>query len=129
MKEMSVQHKCGRFSLIVWRRNGLLTHVSPRWTLLHSFARRRKAARKETLKSEKKGPGKIAHAKGTQKSAQSTIKQAAKKADVRPGPRKDKPTLLAESDNNHEEDEERLEGNQRRRLSLSTDRCENQGAE
>ena len=34
-----------------------------------------------------------------------------------------------ESDNNHEEDEERLEGRKRRRLSLSADRCENQGAE
>jgi hypothetical protein len=30
--------------------------------------------------SEKKGPGKLAHAKGTQKSAKSTTKQAAKKA-------------------------------------------------
>ena len=34
-----------------------------------------------------------------------------------------------ESDNNHEEEEERLEGSKRRRLSLSADRCENQGAE
>ena len=33
-----------------------------------------------------------------------------------------------ESDGNHEEDEERLEGSKRRRLSLSADRCENQGA-
>jgi hypothetical protein len=32
------------------------------------------------------------------------------------------------SDNNHEE-EERLEGRKRRNLSLSADRCENQGAE
>ena len=30
--------------------------------------------------SEKKAPGKLAHAKGTQKSAKSTTKQAAKKA-------------------------------------------------
>src|SRR2546426_12498400 len=34
-----------------------------------------------------------------------------------------------ESDNHHEEEEERLEGRKRRRLSLSADRCENQGAE
>ena len=45
--------------------------------------------------SEKKAPGKLAHAKGTQKSAKSTTKQAAKKAAARPGPRKDKPTLLS----------------------------------
>ena len=45
--------------------------------------------------SEKKAPGKLAHAKGTQKSAKSTTKQAAKKAAARPGPRADKPTLLA----------------------------------
>ena len=31
--------------------------------------------------SEKKAPGKLAHAKGTQKSAKSATKQAAKKAD------------------------------------------------
>ena len=37
--------------------------------------------------SEKKAPGKLAHAKGTQKSAKSTTKQAAKKAAARPGPR------------------------------------------
>src|SRR5262249_53867144 len=34
--------------------------------------RRRKATRKETLMSEKKAPGKLAHAKDTQKSAKST---------------------------------------------------------
>jgi hypothetical protein len=34
-----------------------------------------------------------------------------------------------ESDNHHEEQEERLEGRKGRRLSLSADRCENQGAE
>ena len=45
---------------------------------------------KETLMSEKKAPGKLAHAKGTQKSAKSTTKQAAKKAAARPGPRADK---------------------------------------
>ena len=45
--------------------------------------------------SEKKAPGKRAHAKGTQKSAKSTTKQAAMKAASRPGPRADKPTLLA----------------------------------
>ncbi|MCE9564227.1 MAG: DUF1801 domain-containing protein [Planctomycetes bacterium] len=39
--------------------------------------------------SEKKVPGKLAHAKGTQKSAKSTTKKVA----ARPG--KDKPTLLA----------------------------------
>ena len=39
---------------------------------------------------EKKAPGKLAHAKGTQKSAKSTTKQAAKKAAARPGPRADK---------------------------------------
>src|SRR5436309_4936588 len=39
--------------------------------------------------SEKKAPGKLAHAKGTQKSANSTTKQAAKKAAARPGPRAD----------------------------------------
>src|SRR6185295_17533167 len=33
-----------------------------------------------------------------------------------------------ESDNNHEEEEERLGGRKSRRLSLSADRCENQGA-
>jgi hypothetical protein len=44
----------------------------------------------ETLMSEKKAPGKLAHAKGTQKSAKSTTKQAAKKAAARPGPRADK---------------------------------------
>ena len=40
--------------------------------------------------SEKKAPGKLAHAKGTQKSAKSTTKQAAKKAAPRPAPRADK---------------------------------------
>src|SRR5262245_27716517 len=40
--------------------------------------------------SEKKAPGKRAHAKGTQESARSTTKQAAKKAAARPGPRADK---------------------------------------
>ena len=40
--------------------------------------------------SEKKAPGKLAHAKGAQKSAKSTTKQAAKKAAARPGPRADK---------------------------------------
>ena len=40
--------------------------------------------------SEKKAPGKLTHAKGTQKSAQSTTKQAAKKAAPRPAPRADK---------------------------------------
>ena len=40
--------------------------------------------------SEKKAPGKLAHAKGTQKSAKSATKQAAKKAAARPGPRADK---------------------------------------
>ena len=40
--------------------------------------------------SEKKAPGKLAHAKGTQKSAKSATKQAAKKASARPGPRADK---------------------------------------
>jgi hypothetical protein len=34
-----------------------------------------------------------------------------------------------ENDNNHEEEEKRLEGRKRGRLSLSADRCENQGAE
>jgi hypothetical protein len=40
--------------------------------------------------SEKKAPGKLAHAKGTQESATSATKQAAKKAAARPGPRADK---------------------------------------
>ena len=40
--------------------------------------------------SEKEAPGKLAHAKGTQKSTTSTTKQAAKKAAARPGPRADK---------------------------------------
>ena len=40
--------------------------------------------------SEKKAPGKLVHAKGTQKSAKSNTKQAAKKAAARPGPRADK---------------------------------------
>ena len=79
--------------------------------------------------AEKKAQGKLAHAKGTQKSAKRTTKQAATKAAARPGTRNDKPTLLAESDNNHEEDEEQLKGRKGRRLSLSPDRCENQGAE
>ena len=37
--------------------------------------------------SEKEAPGKLAHAKGTQKSATSTTKQAAKKAAPRPATR------------------------------------------
>jgi hypothetical protein len=40
--------------------------------------------------SEKKAPGKLAHAKGTQKSAKSTTEQAATKAAARPGPGADK---------------------------------------
>ena len=44
----------------------------------------------ETPMSEKKAPGKLAHAKGTQKSAKSITKKAAKKAAARPGPRADK---------------------------------------
>ena len=40
--------------------------------------------------SEKKAPDKVAHAKGTQKSAKSTTKQAGKKAAPRPAPRTDK---------------------------------------
>ncbi len=40
--------------------------------------------------SAKKAPGKLAHAKGTQKSAKSTTKPAAKKAAPRPAPRADK---------------------------------------
>jgi hypothetical protein len=40
--------------------------------------------------SEKKAPGKLARAKGAQKSAKSTTKKAAKKAAARPGPRADK---------------------------------------
>jgi uncharacterized protein YdhG (YjbR/CyaY superfamily) len=40
--------------------------------------------------SEKEAPGKLARAKGTQKSAKSTTKQAAKKATARPGPGADK---------------------------------------
>ena len=40
--------------------------------------------------SEKKAPGKLAHARGTQKSAKSPTKQAANKAAARPGPRADK---------------------------------------
>ena len=36
---------------------------------------RRKATRKETLMSEKKAPGKLAHAKGTQKYAKIATKQ------------------------------------------------------
>jgi len=40
--------------------------------------------------SEKEAPGKLAHAKGTQKSAKSTTKKAAKKAAARAGPRADK---------------------------------------
>ena len=40
--------------------------------------------------SEKKAPGQLAHPKGTQKSARSTGKKAAKKAAARPGPRADK---------------------------------------
>ena len=39
--------------------------------------------------SEKKAPGKLAHAKGTQKSARNTTKPAAKKAAPRPAPRAD----------------------------------------
>jgi hypothetical protein len=37
--------------------------------------------------SEKKAPGKLAHAKGTHKSARSTTRKAAKKAATRPRPR------------------------------------------
>jgi hypothetical protein len=44
----------------------------------------------ETLMSEKKASGKLAHAKGTHESAKSTTKQAAKKAAARPGPGADK---------------------------------------
>jgi hypothetical protein len=62
---------------------------------VNAVIRRRKATRKETLMAEKKAQGKLAHAKGTQKSAKSTTKQAATKAAARPGPRKDKPILLA----------------------------------
>jgi hypothetical protein len=40
--------------------------------------------------SEKKAPGKLANAKGTQKPAKGTTKKAAKKAPARPGPRADK---------------------------------------
>ena len=40
--------------------------------------------------SEKKDRGKLAHAKGTQKSAKSATHQATKKATARPGPRADK---------------------------------------
>src|SRR5262245_7987242 len=40
--------------------------------------------------SEKKAPGKLARAKGTQKSARGTTTQAAKKAAARPGPRADR---------------------------------------
>jgi uncharacterized protein YdhG (YjbR/CyaY superfamily) len=38
----------------------------------------------------KKAPAKLAHAKGTQKSAKSTTKHSAKKASARPAPRADK---------------------------------------
>src|SRR5262245_26447072 len=44
----------------------------------------------EALMSEKKAPGKLAHAKGTQESAKSTTQQAAKRAAARPGPGADK---------------------------------------
>jgi hypothetical protein len=47
--------------------------------------------------SEKKPPGKLADAKGTQKSAKSTTKQAAKKAAGRPGPRADKVSTKSRS--------------------------------
>jgi hypothetical protein len=40
--------------------------------------------------SKKEAPGKLAHAKGAQKSAKSTTEQAARKAAARPGPRADK---------------------------------------
>ena len=40
--------------------------------------------------SEKKAPGKLAHAKGTPQSAKGAARQAAKKAAARPGPRADK---------------------------------------
>ena len=40
--------------------------------------------------SEKKAPGKLAPAKGTQKSARNTTRQATKKAAARPGPGADK---------------------------------------
>src|SRR5262249_55057520 len=39
--------------------------------------------------SEKEGPGKLAHAKGAQKSAKRTAGRAARKAAARPGPRAD----------------------------------------
>jgi hypothetical protein len=42
------------------------------------IVRPRRATRKETLMSEKKAPGKLAHAKGTQKSAKSTTASARK---------------------------------------------------
>jgi hypothetical protein len=45
--------------------------------------------------SENNAPGKLAHAKGTQKSAKTSAKLTAKKAAARPGPRADKPTLLS----------------------------------
>src|SRR5262249_30749091 len=61
----------------------------PRPHGLHGVFRRRKATRKEALMSEKKAPGKLAHAKGTRKPARSTTKQAGKKAAARPGPRAD----------------------------------------
>ena len=44
----------------------------------------------ETLMSDMKATGKLTHAKGTQKSAKSTTKQAAKKPAARPGPHADK---------------------------------------
>jgi hypothetical protein len=47
---------------------------------------RRKAAKKETLMSEKKAPDKLARAKGAQNSSKGAVKQAAKKA----APRADK---------------------------------------
>jgi hypothetical protein len=92
--------------------------------------RRRKATRKETLMSENKSSGQTrpreGHAEVRPEHHQAGREEGGR---ARPVPRADKTTLLAESDNSDEEDDERLEGNQRRRLSLSTDRCENQGAE
>ena len=51
---------------------------SARPPLLTFNVRRQKATRKETLMSEKKAPGKLAPANGTQESARSPTRQAAK---------------------------------------------------
>ena len=45
---------------------GDISFLQPAWQV-NAVVRRRKATRKETLMSEKKAPGKLAHAKGTQK--------------------------------------------------------------